>query len=256
MHGVVFGEFMGTLVLILFGDGVVANVLLSQTKGFELSGGRGSQLPTSGWITITAGWAFAVVMGIATALACGSHFAFINPAVALTVCILHPANWPIFLPCCLAEVAGGFAGGILVYLAYLPHWSKTEDKTLKLAVFSTVPNIRHIPSNALTEMIGTAALCVVGMTFANKAVAGDTGLPAGFGPYLWGLLVWGIGLSLGGPTGYAINPARDLGPRIAHQLLPLPGGKRDSDWGYALVPILGPLIGAIVAAGIIKGSRI
>jgi glycerol uptake facilitator protein len=244
MHGLLFGEFMGTLVLILLGDGVVANVLLNKSKG-----------QNSGWIVITSGWAFAVVMGICTALACGSPFAFINPAVALAVCILHPTNWPIFLPCFLAEVAGGLAGGILVYLVYLLHWKETEDPGLKLAIFCTGPAIRNIPSNTLTEVIATAALITVGLTFGNKAVGGATGLAAGWGPWLWGVLVWGLGLSLGGPTGYAMNPARDFGPRLAHLILPIPG-KRDSDWGYALVPIIGPFIGGVVAAGIIMGSGI
>jgi glycerol uptake facilitator protein len=235
---------MGTLVLILLGDGVVANVLLNKSKG-----------QNSGWIVITTGWAFAVTMGICTALACGSPFAFINPAVALTVCILHPTNWPIFLPCFLAEVAGGLAGGILVYLVYLLHWKETEDPGLKLAIFCTGPAIKNIASNTLTEVIATAALITIGLTFGNKAVGGATGLAAGWGPWLWGVLVWGLGLSLGGPTGYAMNPARDFGPRLAHLILPIPG-KRDSDWGYALVPIIGPLLGAVVAAGIIMGSGI
>jgi glycerol uptake facilitator protein len=194
-------------------------------------------------------------MGICTALACGSPFAFINPAVALTVCILHPTNWPIFLPCFLAEVAGGLAGGILVYLVYLLHWKDTEDPGLKLAIFCTGPAIKNIASNTLTEVIATAALITIGLTFGNKAVGGATGLAAGWGPWLWGVLVWGLGLSLGGPTGYAMNPARDFGPRLAHLILPIPG-KRDSDWGYALVPIIGPLLGAVVAAGIIMGSGI
>jgi glycerol uptake facilitator protein len=244
MHGLLFGEFMGTLVLILLGDGVVANVLLNKSKG-----------QNSGWIVITTGWGFGVTLGICTALACGSPFAFINPAVALTVCILHPANWPIFLPVCLAELAGGLVGGILVYLAYLPHWKVTEDAGLKLGVFCTGPAIRNIPANALTEIIATTCLVVVGLTFANKGVGGATGLAAGWGPWLWGVLVWALGLSLGGPTGYAMNPARDLGPRLAHLILPIPG-KRDSDWGYALVPVIGPFIGGAVAAGIILGSGI
>ncbi len=256
MHGVYFGEFMGTLVLILLGDGVVANILLSETKGFGLSGGDGAKLPTSGWIVITSGWAFAVVFGITAALSCGSPYAFINPAVALAVCILHPNLWPIFIPCCIAEVAGGFVGAILVYLTYLLHWSKTADTTLKLCVFNTFPNIRNIPSNTLTEIIATACLITVGLGFGNKAVGGASGLAPGWGPWLWGCLVWALGLSLGGPTGYAMNPARDFGPRLAHLVLPIPGGKRDSDWGYALVPIVGPLIGGVVAAGIIMASGI
>ncbi len=255
MHSLLFGEFMGTLVLILLGDGVCANILLSDTKGFGLSGGHDTTLPSSGWIVITIGWGLAVTFGITVALSCGSSFAFINPAVALAVCILHPSNWPIFLPCALAELAGGFAGGILVWLAYLPHWGRTADPGLKLGVFCTAPNIRNIPANALTEIIATACLCVVGLGFANRGVGGAAGLAPGWGPWLWGMLIWGLGVSLGGPTGYAMNPARDLGPRLAHLVLPIPG-KRDADWGYALVPIVAPLIGAALAAGIIIFSGI
>ncbi|MGC9157457.1 MAG: MIP/aquaporin family protein [Terracidiphilus sp.] len=245
MHGVVFGEFMGTLVLILFGDGTVANVLLKDSKGSALTGGSNMTAP---WVIIVLGWAFAVTMGITTALACGSPFAFINPAVALAVCILHPANWPIFLPCALAEIAGGFVGGVLVYLTFLQHWKDT-DPTLQLCVFSTFPQIRNFAANTLTEIIATTALIVVGLGFGTK---GMTGVMTGFGPFLWGLLILTIGCSLGGPTGYAMNPARDLGPRLAHLVLPI-ANKRDSDWGYALVPIIGPLVGACIAAGIVMG---
>jgi glycerol uptake facilitator protein len=204
MHGPLLGEFMGTMVLILLGDGVVANVLLKKSKG-----------EASGWIVITTGWGMAVMAGI-----------FWN-----------------------AQIAGGFVGAILVWLTYLPHWEGTEDQGFKLGIFCTAPAIRNLPSNLVTEIIATFGLVLIGFTFGATAVS-PNGLPPGFAPYLWGCLVWGLGLSLGGPTGYAMNPARDFGPRMAHAVLPIPG-KGGSDWGYALVPILGPLIGGAIAAAAI-----
>ena len=239
MHGPLFGEFMGTMVLILFGDGVVANVLLRKSKA---EGG--------GWIVITTGWAMGVIAGIFTAIACGSPGAHINPAVTLAVAITSH-NWANVVPFWIAQILGGFLGGVLVWLAYLPHWKETPDQeAAKLAIFCTAPAIRRLPANALTEIIATTALVGVGFAFTASSVA-PNGLPPGFAPYLWGMLIWGLGLSLGGPTGYAMNPARDFGPRLAHFLLPI-SGKGGSDWGYALVPIIAPLIGgAIGAAGTI-----
>jgi glycerol uptake facilitator protein len=151
-------------------------------------------------------------------------------------------------------MVGAFCGGLLVWLIFLPHWAETEDKGLKLAVFCTGPAIRNIPANALCEFLVTIFLVVVGFAIGSKGVSA-TGLPGGFGPYLWGMLVWVLGLSLGGPTGYAINPARDLGPRIAHFVLPI-AGKGDSDWGYALVPVLAPIVGGAVGALICKATGI
>jgi glycerol uptake facilitator protein len=238
MHGPLVGEFMGTLVLILLGDGVVANVLLKRTKG-----------ENSGWIVIATAWGMAVVAGICTAVACGSPAAHINPAVTLASALLS-GNWATVLPFWGAQFLGAFVGAILVWLVYLPHWKETPDPATKLAVFCTAPAIRKFPANLLTEIIATVCLIVVGFSFGSKSL-GPTGLAPGFSPWFWGVLVWVIGLSLGGPTGYAINPARDFAPRVAHAVLPIPA-KGGSDWRYALVPILGPLIGAALAAFIIK----
>jgi glycerol uptake facilitator protein len=234
MHSPIFGEFMGTMVLILLGDGVVANVLLKKSKG-----------EGSGWIVITTGWGLAVMAGIFTAIACGSSAAHINPAVTLAVALLN-GNWHQVLPFWGAQFAGAFVGAVLVWLAYMPHWSVTDDRGTKLGVFCNGPAIRSLPSNLVTEIIATFALVLVGFAFGASAVS-PNGLPPGFAPYLWGCLVWGLGLSLGGPTGYALNPARDFGPRVAHAVLPIPG-KGGSDWGYAPVPIVGPLIGGAIAA--------
>ncbi len=238
MHGPFFGEFMGTLVLILLGDGVVANVVLNRSKG-----------QNSGWIVIATGWGLAVSAGICTAVACGSPGAHINPAVTLVVALLTK-SWSNVGLFWAAQLLGGFAGGTLVWLVYLPHWKETPDQLAKLGIFCTRPAIRNVPANLLCEAIVTAVLVVVGFTFGSRAVS-PGGLPATLGAWLWGILVWGIGLSLGGPTGYAINPARDFGPRLAHSVLPI-SGKGASEWDYALVPIVGPLIGAALGTGVIK----
>lgn len=237
MHGPFVGEFMGTLVLILLGDGVVANVVLNKSKG-----------QNSGWIVIATGWGLAVVAGICTAVACGSPAAHINPAVTLASALLTK-NWANVLPFWCAQFLGAFVGAILVWLAYLPHWRETPEESKKLGTFCTIPAIRAYPANLLCEIIGTICLIVVGFSFGSKSWAPT--LAPGFSPWFWGVLVWVIGLSLGGPTGYAINPARDLGPRVAHAVLPITE-KGQSDWSYALVPVFGPLIGAAVAALIIK----
>lgn len=224
------GEFIGTMFLILFGDGVVANVVLNKSKG-----------QNSGWIVITAGWAFAVMVGVATAILFGSSWASINPAVTIALALNGKLPWDMVLGFILAEVAGAFVGAILVYVAYKKHFDVTQDPALKLAVFSTGPAIRNIPLNIVTEAIGTFAL-IVGV----YALTSDPIAKLVPGAISVAFLVWGIGLSLGGPTGYAINPARDLGPRIAHAIL-FP--KESSDWTYGLtVPIIGPLLGAILAA--------
>jgi glycerol uptake facilitator protein len=238
MHGPFLGEFMGTLVLILLGDGVVANVLLKKSKG-----------ENSGWMVIATGWGMAVVAGIFTALAFGSPGAHINPAITFTVALLS-GNWSNVALFWTAQILGAFAGATLVWMTYLPHWSVTSDTGAKLSIFCTAPAIRNLPANLLTEIIATTCLIVVGFSFGSKAVS-STGLPAGFGPWLWGVLVLSLGLSLGGPTGYAMNPARDFGPRMAHAILPI-SDKGNSDWGYALVPIMGPLIAGGIGAGIIK----
>jgi glycerol uptake facilitator protein len=233
-----FGEFMGTAVLILLGNGVVANVLLKKSKG---EGG--------GWMVIASGWAFAVLMGVLTAVACGSREAHLNPAVTLGFAVAS-GDYSRLLPFVSAQLLGAITGASLVWLHYLPHWKETPDPSLKLACYSTGPAIRNPPANTVSEVIGTFVLVfVVGVIF-SKAVAG-TGFTPGLGPYLVTCLVWAIGLSLGGTTGYAINPARDLGPRIAHAILPI-AGKGSSDWAYAPIPIIGPLIGGAAAGLAIK----
>ncbi len=238
MASPIVGEFMGTMILILLGDGVVAGVLLHKSKA-----------ENAGWMAIAAGWGFAVLCGIFTAIACGSPDANINPAVTLGMAIVT-GDYSKLAGYIAAQVAGAFAGAALVWLAYWEHWRQTPERDLKLGIFCTAPAIRRFVPNLMTETIGTAALICVGLTFGSKAVS-HTGLAAGYGPLLWGLLVWGIGLSLGGPTGYAINPARDFGPRLAHAILPIPG-KGASDWSYALVPIVGPFLGAGIAAAFLK----
>jgi glycerol uptake facilitator protein len=242
MHGPVFGEFMGTMVLVVLGDGVVANVLLKKSKG-----------ENSGWMVIATAWGMAVVAGICTAVACGSPGAHINPAITLAVAILGN-KWANVGPFWAAQILGAFVGAILVWLVYLPHWKETPDTSAKLGIFCTIPAIRKLPTNFLCEMIVTIVLVVVGFSFGSKELA-PAGLAPGFSPWFWGVLVWVLGLSLGGPTGYAINPARDLGPRVAHAVLPITG-KGGSDWGYALIPVLAPLVGGALAAGIVKFAGI
>jgi glycerol uptake facilitator protein len=233
-----FGEFVGTLVLVLLGDGVVAGVLLKRSKA-----------EGSGWMVITAGWAFAVMAGVFASIACGSKFAFINPAVTLGFAI-SSGNYSNLVPFITAQLLGAFLGATLVWLHYLPHWKETPDPALKLAVFSTGPAIRNVAANLVSEIIGTFILVFIAGAIFSKTISSD-GVAAGLGPYLVGCLVWVIGLSLGGTTGYAINPARDLGPRIAHAVLPI-AGKGKSDWGYAGIPVVGPLVGATLAGILIR----
>jgi glycerol uptake facilitator protein len=233
-----FGEFMGTMVLILLGDGVVANVLLKKSKA-----------EGAGWMVIAAGWALAVMAGVFTAIACGSPDAHLNPAITLAVAVVT-GNFSKLLPYASAQLLGAAAGAVVVWIHFLPHWSMTDDKGAKLGVFCTAPAIRQPAANLMSEIIGTLVLVLVASAIGSKAVSA-TGTAPGLGPYLVGCLVWAIGLSLGGTTGYAINPARDLGPRIAHAILPI-AGKGGSDWSYAPIPILGPLTGALAAAALIR----
>jgi glycerol uptake facilitator protein len=225
-------EMFGTAMLIILGDGVVAAVLLSRSKA-----------QNGGWIVITWGWAIAVMVGVFVATQSGAH---INPAVTIGFAIAGDLPWkdvPVYVA---GQFAGAFAGGVIVFLAYLPHWSITEDPGLKLAVFCTGPAVRNKIANLITEIIGTFVL-LFGV-YAIVEVGGTGGsLAGGAGPLLIALLVLGIGLSLGGPTGYAINPARDLGPRISHALLPIPG-KGSSDWEYSWIPVAGPVIGGAIGA--------
>lgn len=238
------GELMGTMFLIILGDGVVANVLLNKSKG-----------QNSGWMVITTGWAFAVMVGVFVAGAFGSSAAHINPAVTVAFAVAGGFDWanvPMFI---LAQLIGAFLGGVVVWLTYMNHWASTEDKDAKLGIFCTAPAIRDTISNNITEIIGTFVLImgVAAIFFGGDTAMSQAGVPAsGLGPLLVGALVWGIGLSLGGPTGYAINPARDLGPRLAHFVLPIPG-KRDPDWGYAWIPVVAPIVGGILA-GLVIGA--
>lgn len=228
-------EFIGTMLLIILGDGVVANVVLQQTKGHD-----------SGWIVITTGWALAVTFAVyCTGSISGAH---LNPAVTIGMAAIGKFAWASVPGYVAAQVAGGFAGGVIVWLAYLPHWGATTDAGAKLAVFSTGPAIRNPIANVITEIVGTFMLVLGVLAVLSPAnLVPDSDVSKGFGPALVGVIVWAIGLSLGGPTGYAINPARDLGPRIAHAVLPI-SGKGSSDWAYAWVPIAGPIIGGIIAA--------
>jgi glycerol uptake facilitator protein len=227
---VFIGELIGTMILVLLGDGVVANVALAKTKGNN-----------GGWIVVAAGWGFAVAIGVYVAgWASGAH---INPAVTIGMVAageLATGEVPTYLA---GQFLGALIGAVLVWLSYLPHWAATADTKAKLGVFCTAPAIRHTPSNLICEIIGTALLLigVLGISNVNNDLAG------GVGPYAVGILVFAIGLSLGGPTGYAINPARDLAPRIAHAILPI-AGKGNSDWSYAWIPVGGPVIGGVSGA--------
>jgi len=235
-------EFLGTLLLIIFGNGTVANVSLNQSKGKQ-----------SGWIVIATGWGLGVAMAVyAVGRVSGAH---INPAVTVSLACIGSFPWAMVPGYVFAQFAGAFVGAVTVWLAYLPHWDITEDPDVKLGVFSTAPAVRSPGSNFLTEMIGTAVLLFGILAIGDNAqeLQDPAGLDlsavfsGGIQPLLVGFLVWAIGLSLGGPTGYAINPARDWGPRIAHSILPIPG-KRDSDWNYSWIPLAGPLVGGILGA--------
>ena len=232
MTSAFWGEFAGTAMMILLGNGVVAGVLL-----------KGSYGHGSGWLAITSGWCFAVLAGVLTALAFGSH-AHLNPAVTIGLA-LATGGWQQVPAYFGGQILGAMIGASLVWLHYLPHWEPTEDEKAKRSCFCTSPAIRNLPANLCSEVIGTFVLVLVAVAISSKRVA-PAGLSAGIGPVLVSSLVWGIGLSLGGPTGYAINPARDLGPRIMHTLLPI-GRKADSGWDYALIPVLGPILGAALA---------
>lgn len=225
-------ELVGTLILTLFGCGVVANVLLEKSKG-----------QNSGWIVITFGWGFAVAFAVyVVGKYSGAH---INPAVTLGLASIGAFPWenvPVYMA---GQLTGGFLGAVICYLAYLPHWKETKDAGLKLAVFSTGPAINSPVHNFLCEFIGTAALLFILLGI------GANEFSQGLNPIIVGFYIVALGLSLGGPTGYAINPARDLGPRIAHMVLPI-DGKGDSDWGYAWIPVVAPLAGGVAGAMLYK----
>ena len=226
-------ELLGTMTLIVLGDGVVANVLLSKTKG-----------QNSGWIVITAGWGLAVMAGAYVSAALGGPGS-LNPAGILSAVAAGGMQIDLAAQAIGGEFVGAILGAVLVYILYLPHWAETTDAGLKLAVFSTGPAIRNPASNFVTEVIATFMLIIIASAVFSKSVGiGDS---KGLGQWAIGAVIWGLGLSVGGPTGYALNPARDLGPRIAHAFLPIPG-KGSSDWGYAWIPVFGPIVGACAAA--------
>jgi glycerol uptake facilitator protein len=237
MHSAFLGELLGTMTMILLGNGVVANVVLRHSKGEK-----------SGWIVITAGWCFGVMAGVFVAVALGSD-GHLNPAVTIGAAV-SSGDWSRLSAYIPAQFLGAMMGATLVWLAYFAHWDKTPDPLDKLGCFCTIPAIRAKLANTLTEIIGTFVLIFVAAAISSKQ-GSPIGLSPGLAPFLIGLLVWGIGLSLGGPTGYAINPARDLGPRIIHALLPI-SGKGGSDWSYAPVPIIGPIIGAVCAGLLVR----
>ncbi len=233
-----WGEFFGTMVVILLGNGVVAGVLLARSKA-----------QGSGWLAITTGWAVAVFAGVATASAMGDSDAHLNPAFTVAS-VLMTGNASRLLTYIPAQILGAFVGAVLVWLQYKLHWAETPEQELKLGCFSTSPAIRNLRWNFLSEVLATFVLVLVATALLSRRVS-PGGLAPGLGPMLIGALVWGIGLSLGGSTGYAINPARDLGPRLAHSLLPI-AGKGSSDWSYAWIPIVGPCVGATLAAAFVR----
>ncbi|NMM61242.1 aquaporin family protein [Clostridium sp. P21] len=228
----VMAEFLGTMILIILGGGVCANCTLAKSKG-----------QNGGWLLITAGWAFAV--GLPAYIFGGISGAHFNPAVTIGLAIAGKFPVGEIGGYIVAQMLGAIVGAAIVWLAYLPHWAETEDKAGKLGVFATAPAIRNLPANVLTEAIATFVLVFVILGMGTVKAAD------GIGTIIVTALIWGLGASLGGPTGYAMNPARDLGPRIAHAILPI-AGKGDSDWSYSWVPVVGPIIGGIVAAILFK----
>ena len=224
-----FGEFMGTMVLVLLGNGVIADVVLSRSKG---EGG--------GWISISTGWAVAAMAGIFTALACGSADAHINPAVTLGLAVAT-GNFSKLVPYVTAQMLGAFVGSALVWLHFLPHWAATPSPIMQLSCFCSHPSIPNKAANLVSEIIPTTLLVFVAVCILTRA-----NLPAGFGPVLIAALVWGLILALAGPTGTSMNPARDLGSRFAHAILPI-AGKGGSDWGYAPISLIGTLAGGVLA---------
>jgi glycerol uptake facilitator protein len=238
MRGSLFGEFSGTFMMMLLGDGVVAACLLKGTKA-----------EGSGWMVITTAWAFAVLCGIFTANLFGSADAHLNPAITMAFAV-KTGDYSKVVPYLLAQMGGSFTAAAAVWLFYYPHWKVTENPAAKLAVFCTAPAIRSFGFNLFSEITATFVLVILVGSVTSKLVL-TTGAVAGLSPFLVGCLVWAIGLSLGATTGYAINPARDLGPRLAHALLPI-AGKGGSDWAYSWVPILGPVIGASLAGGVLR----
>ncbi len=237
VRGPLLGEFMGTFVLILLGSGVCAAVTLKRSKAAG-----------AGWMAVAVGWALAVLCGIFVAQLFGSVDAHLNPAFTLAFAIKGHA-YDKLLPYALAQVAGAFCGAAVTWLFYLPHWALTEEADAKLGVFATSPAVRNFGWAFFCEVTASFVLVIVAGGMSSKLVL-TTGAAAGLSPLLVSFLIWSVGLSLGATTGYAINPARDFGPRLAHALLPI-AGKGGSDWGYAWVPIAGPLVGAGLAGWVL-----
>jgi glycerol uptake facilitator protein len=236
------GEFLGTLVLVLLGNGVNAGVTL-----------RKSYAADSGWMVVTTGWALGVLCGVLVAQAFGSPGANLNPAITLAVAI-STGNWAQLLTLWSAQFLGAFCGASVMALHYAPHWAQTPNAAAKLGIFCTGPAVSSPLANIFSEIVGTAVLVLVAGAIYSRGVARD-GPANGVGQWLVASLVWGIGLSLGGTTGYAINPARDLGPRIAHALLPIPG-KGGSNWRYAPIPIIGDFAGAALAGLLLRYAHL
>ena len=242
MHSVWFGEFFGTLVLVLMGGGVNAGVNL-----------RKSYAANSGWLVITTGWGLAVLCGVLVSQAFGSAGAHLNPAISLASAVTSGDFSQLGLYWS-AQMLGAMCGAALVALHYAPHWRITEDPGAKLGIFCTGPAISSPLANIWSEVVGTFVLILVANAIGSHGVSA-TGPAGGVGPWLVASLVWGIGLSLGGTTGYAINPARDLGPRLMHSLLPIPG-KGPSNWSYAPIPVIGPLIGGVLAGVLLRFAHL
>ncbi len=233
MHSVWLGEFLGTFILILLGNGVNASVSLRKTYA-----------ENAGWMVVTTGWAFAVLCGVLVSQAFGSAGANLNPAITFANAV-STGDFSQLALFWSAQLLGAMAGATLTWLFFYPHWRETESQGAKLGVFCTGPAIAHLPSNLLGEIVGTFVLVLVAGAIGSKGVS-PTGPAPAFAPWLVASLVWAIGLSLGSTTGYAINPARDLGPRLVHSLMPI-AGKGSSNWSYAWVPIAGDLTGAALA---------
>jgi glycerol uptake facilitator protein len=246
MHSVWLGEFLGTLVLVLLGNGVNAGVTL-----------RKSYAADAGWMVVATGWAFAVLCGVLVAQAFGSSGANLNPAITLASAVTS-GDYSQLINFWSAQLLGAMAGATLMTLHYAPHWRVTPDPAAKLGVFCTNAAVRSPLANLFSEALGTAVLVIVAGAISSHGVSSNgagSGLPGGMGPALVASLVWAIGLSLGGTTGYAINPARDLGPRLVHALLPIPG-KGGSNWSYAPIPIIGDLAGAAIAGLVLRYAHL
>ncbi|WP_378954814.1 MIP/aquaporin family protein [Pelosinus sp. sgz500959] len=235
------GEFLGVTTLIIFGNGVVANSLL-----------KGSKAEGAGWLNIIAGWGIAVMLGVFVAIACGAPQADLNPAVTFAKLLAGVYAVSEALMIMVVQIVGGVLGGCITWLFFRGHWEITEDKGLKLAVFCTGPAIRNYSQNLFCEIIATLMLVFPIFAIFSKNVGG---IAPGVGPFMVALLVFALGSCLGGTTGYALNPARDLGPRIAHAICPI-AGKGDSDWSYSWVPVVGPMIGGGIAFVLAKAVAI